>query len=151
MKKLKELFKYGIGGILTTVVNYIVYFGLGCVRVDYLVANTLAWAVAVIFSYWINRKVVFGSKGSWCREFVSFVATRILTLGAENLLLYLAVEQLKLGEFVSKIAVSVVTVLANYLICQRHIFKGTSEKAAEEREHAEGREVTEEREVRENG
>lgn len=126
MKKLKELFKYGIGGILTTVVNYIVYFGLGLVGVDYLLANTLAWAVAVIFSYWINRKVVFGSKGNWGREFMSFVTMRLLTLCVENLLLYLAMDQLKLGTLISKIAVSVVTILANYFICQKHIFKKTS-------------------------
>lgn len=126
MKKLKELFKYGIGGILTTVINYIVYFGLGLVGVDYLLANTLAWMVAVVFSYGINRKVVFASNGSWVREFISFVAMRFLTLCVENLLLFMAVDQLKLDEFISKIAVSVVTVLANYVICQRHIFKKTS-------------------------
>lgn len=127
-KKIKELFTYGIGGVLTTIVNYIVYFGLGFAKVDYLVANTLAWAVAVVFSYWVNRKVVFGSKGSWIREFISFAAMRLLTLGVENLLLYLAVERLELSEAVSKIVVSVVTVLANYVICQKHIFKKTKDE-----------------------
>ena len=53
--KLKELFLYGIGGVLTTVVNYLVYFGLDNWKINYLLANTLAWAAAVIFSYWINR------------------------------------------------------------------------------------------------
>ena len=123
LKKWKELFTYGIGGVLTTAVNYVVYFALGFMNMNYLLANTIAWAAAVVFSYWMNRKVVFGSKGDWRREFVSFAGMRLLTLGVENLLLYLAVDQLKLMNSVSKVGVSIVTVLANYVICQKHIFK----------------------------
>lgn len=122
-QRLRELFAYGIGGVLTTLVNYVIYFGLERLAVHYLLANTLAWAGAVVFSYWVNRKVVFGSGGSWKREFLDFTGLRLLTLGAENLLLYLAVEQLGLRTAVSKILVSVVTVLANYVICKKHIFK----------------------------
>lgn len=122
-EKIKELFTYGIGGLLTTLVNYLVYFGLCMGKMDYLLANTLAWAVAMIFSYIVNRKVVFGSRGAWLQEFLSFAGLRLLTLGMENLLLFLAVEQLGLSEGISKIAVSVVTVVSNYIICQRHIFR----------------------------
>ena len=132
--KWKELFTYGIGGVLTTLVNYLVYFGLGVLRVDYLLANTLAWAAAVIFSYWMNRTVVFGSKSSWWKEFISFAGLRLLTLGAENLLLYLAVEQLGLRTSVSKVAVSIVTVAANYVICQKHIFKKRTKEPAKQEE-----------------
>lgn len=121
-QKLKELFTYGIGGVLTTLVNYLIYFGLGFLRVDYLWANTLAWAGAVLFAFFINRKWVFASGGNWKKEFIAFTGMRFITLGVENLLLYLLVEQLSVPSGVSKILVSVVTVLANYVICQKHIF-----------------------------
>lgn len=122
-KKIKEIITYGIGGVLTTLVNYLVYFGLGMVKVDYLIANTLAWMAAVVFSYTVNRTVVFGSKGEWRKEFFSFAGLRLVTLAVENLMLYLAVERLELMTGPSKVAVSVITVLANYVICKKHIFK----------------------------
>lgn len=124
----RELLAYGVGGALTTLVNYIIYFGLQAVKTDYLLANALAWAGAVIFSYIINRSWVFNSKGSCTKEFLTFTGLRLVTLGAESLLLYLAVEQMGLLPSVSKIAVSIVTVVSNYVICQKHIFRKTKEK-----------------------
>lgn len=120
--KLKELFLYGIGGGLTTAVNYLVYFGLEIWKMNYLLANTLAWAAAVVFSYWINRKLVFESKRDWMGEFISFAGLRLVTLAAENLLLFLLIGQLHLSSPISKVAVSIVTVLGNYVICKKHIF-----------------------------
>lgn len=128
MKKLKELLIYSAGGVLTTIVNYMIYFGLRLFLVDYLWANTLAWAGAVLFSYAVNRKWVFGSRGSWVKEFSTFIGLRLITLGVENLLLYLLVEQLGLLTSVSKLSVSVITVLSNYVICQKHIFKVPKKK-----------------------
>lgn len=124
----RELLAYGVGGVLTTLVNYIIYFGLEAVKMDYLLANALAWAGAVIFSYIINRSWVFNSKGSCTKEFLTFAGLRLVTLGAESLLLYLAVEQLGLLSSVSKIVVSIVTVVGNYVICQKHIFRKTKNK-----------------------
>lgn len=121
-QKVRELFLYGIGGVVTTVVNYLVYFGLENVGLSYLAANTAAWAAAVAVSYCINRSIVFGSAGEWLSEFVSFAGLRLLTLAAENVLLYLLIGQLGLISSVSKIAVSIVTVLGNYVICKKHIF-----------------------------
>ncbi len=122
-EKVKELVLYGIGGVLTTVVNYLVYFGLEHSGVGYLSANTAAWGAAVAVSYCINRKMVFGSKGGWISEFVPFAGLRLLTLAAENVLLYLLIGQLHIGSSIAKIGVSVITVLGNYMICKKHIFK----------------------------
>lgn len=120
--QIKELFTYGIGGVLTTAVNYIVYFGLGLINLNYLLANTLAWAAAVIFSYVVNRNVVFGSQNNRLKEFFTFAGLRLVTLAVENLLLYLAIDRLGLSDAISKVAVSAVTVLANYGICKTCIF-----------------------------
>lgn len=125
-EKVRELVLYGIGGVLTTVVNYLVYFGLERSGMGYLSANTAAWGAAVAVSYCINRKMVFGSKGGWISEFIPFAGLRLLTLAAENVLLYLLIGQLQMGSSTAKIGVSVITVLGNYVICKKHIFKKAS-------------------------
>ncbi len=130
MKRYAQLIKYGITGVLTTGVNYTLYFALTAAAGKealggrfYLLANAAAWLGAVIFSYAVNRNLVFGSQKNIRQEFLQFAGLRLATLAVEELLLYLLVELLlgAAGLF-SKLAVSVITVIANYAACKCSIF-----------------------------
>lgn len=119
---VKHLITYAIGGVLTTAVNFVIYFSLCAAGMGYLTANTAAWAAAVIFSYFINRRFVFHSDGKRLSELLSFCSLRLLTLLAEDILLFLSISVLLLPSGISKLFVSIVTVLVNYLICRKKIF-----------------------------
>ena len=110
-------------GGMTTGVNYIIYIGLMALSVNYLMANTIAWLGAVTFAYFANREVVFHSKGDRKQEFLQFFSLRAATLVIENLLLLLLVDFIGAGSLVSKILVSVITVVLNYFACKYSIFK----------------------------
>ena len=60
------------------------------------------------------------------KEALSFFSMRLVTLLIENVLLYICIQQLLLHSLISKLAVSVITVLANYVLCKYAIF--TEEK-----------------------
>lgn len=49
MEKVKEFISYGIVGVMTTLVNYMVYFISLKIGIHWLISNSLAWMVAVIF------------------------------------------------------------------------------------------------------
>lgn len=125
MKKLQEsqIVRYIMTGGITTGVNYIIYIGLMALSVNYLMANTIAWLGAVTFAYFANREVVFHSKGDRKQEFLQFFSLRAATLVIENLLLLLLVDFIGAGSLVSKILVSVITVVLNYFACKYSIFK----------------------------
>lgn len=125
MKRLTEsqLVRYIMTGGMTTGVNYVIYVGLQAAAVGYLAANTLAWAGAVIFAYFANRSMVFRSRGDKRQEFLQFVSLRLVTLLIENLLLFILVDCVGIGSLISKITVSVMTVLLNYFACKYSIFK----------------------------
>ena len=54
-KKLKELFKYGIIGVLTTIINVIsYYFFVDILKINYIISTILSWLIAVIFAFWGN-------------------------------------------------------------------------------------------------
>lgn len=61
-QKYKDIIPYGIFGVLTTLVNVIVYWtsarllGLGVMP-----STVIAWILAVLFAYITNRKWVFHS------------------------------------------------------------------------------------------
>ena len=62
IEKHKELIKYLIIGVLTTVINYIVFVIATALKIDMHISNIIAWFVSVIFAYITNKLFVFESK-----------------------------------------------------------------------------------------
>ena len=122
----RETVTYLIFGVLTTAVNYIVYYGLRALSVHYLIANTLAWIAAVVFAFFTNKRYGFESRdytpGTLRREFFRFVAGRLLTLGIEQLFLLITVEWLGLNDRIMKLVISVIVVILNYVFSKLFIF-----------------------------
>lgn len=133
----KEVFSYLLFGVLTTVVNMIV-FKIFKDRMDVLIANIIAWVAAVIFAFVTNKLFVFESK-SWApkvlaKEIPSFTGARVLTLGIEELGLFVMINLLHLekvltipslvsGEMVIKLIIAVVVVILNYIFSKLIIFR----------------------------
>ena len=131
----KEVISYLFFGVLTTVVNFVI-FGL-CDSLNVLVANAIAWVGAVVFAFVTNKLFVFESK-SWkpnvlVKELPTFVGARLLTLGLEEAGLLVLIEWLHLdtvltlpfigGEMIIKIIISVAVVVLNYVFSKVLIFK----------------------------
>ena len=121
-KQIKELVLYGIVGVLTTLINYAVYFTLLQLHTSWLLANCIAWLVAVLFAFYTNKKVVFQSNNNTKQEAILFFSMRLLTLLIENVLLGLCIQLLQLTPLIAKVIVSIVVVIANYGFCKSKIF-----------------------------
>lgn len=119
----KEMMSYIIVGGLTTFVNYLAYYILLAVHCHWIIANSVSWFVAVIFAFYTNKKYVFKSTKSVKDEIISFFIMRFATLIIENISLFLFIELLGYQQMLSKILVSVVTVVLNYILCKFKIFK----------------------------
>ena len=130
--KYKELILYGLWGAATTAVNFGVYFL--CTRllhIHLVVSNMLAWVAAVLFAFWANKCFVFESE-SWALrvalpEFFKFTGARFFSGLLETGLLLLCVKQLHFHDGVTKVAVSVLVVLLNYIFSKLFIFRGGNE------------------------
>lgn len=126
-RKRNELCRYIICGALTTFVNYLIYWILNPIC-HYLIANSVAWIAAVLFSFYGNRLYVFSSNGNAWKEAISFITMRFLTLLSENILLFLMIDGFRCHPLHSKIIVSLLTIIANYAICKQKIFHTKKEK-----------------------
>lgn len=134
-RKYRELIQYGFWGVMTTLVNYIVYFG--CTKlagIDYLISNVAAWCVAVIFAFLVNKVFVFQANAWDAKallwEFGSFVSARVLSGVMETGLLWLFVEQLHFSDAVIKIVAGVLVVIINYVFSKLIIFRKKDEAEA---------------------
>ena len=128
LQKHRELVSYVFWGVMTTAVNYTAYFLLRNILLVPLVAgNVTAWAVSVLFAYFVNKLFVFRSKDwAWrvaLRELWQMAASRLFTLGLETGILWLFVKKLLLNEFIVKLGANVVVVVANYVLSKFIIFK----------------------------
>lgn len=160
MKKIIELFRkhreaisYLFFGVLTTVVNFIAFWLLCLWMSDelYLVANAIAWAVAVVFAYITNKIFVFSSKSfafsTLIREIPEFVGARVFSFVIEELGLWFMVDILGFsqfhpeifgivisGQFIVKVILAVVVIVLNYFFSKFIIFhsKKSNVKCEEE-------------------
>ena len=142
LHKHRQLISYVFWGVMTTVVNYVTYFLLTeGLRVYYLTSNVIAWAVSVLFAYFVNKLYVFQSRDwAWqvaLRELWQMAASRLLTLGLETVILWFFVDTLHCGDAVIqltagisihgdaivKLAANVVVVVVNYVLSKFIIFK----------------------------
>lgn len=132
MKKLKELINYGIVGLMTTGINYAIFIALIDMKPSGLIfANTIAWIGAVLFAYFANKKYVFKTKGNKKVEISKFFGLRLVTLLIENGLLVMLVDNAGLNTLLSKILVSVATIIGNYVFCKYSVFKDNGPKDKE--------------------
>ena len=121
----KELMMYFIFGVLTTVVNFVVYLLFArFLNVNYLISNVLAWFFSVLFAYVTNRIWVFESKNSnILKEMSLFFGGRIFSGVVDTALMYLLICILAVGDVISKIIIQVIVVILNYVISKIIVFK----------------------------
>jgi putative flippase GtrA len=123
-----EKMSYLIFGALTTLINYAVYWAVAkTFEIDYKVATAVAWLLAVIFAFVTNKFFVFKSRDVKpdviLIEGVLFAAARFVSLLFEMGWMILAVEILKMDDFIAKIIAGVVVIAMNYFFSRLFIFK----------------------------
>lgn len=128
IKTHRALVAYMFFGILTTIVDYLVY--LPCynwLKLSATVSNMLAWAASVSFAFLTNKPFVFKSH-DWSAKIVwpelaRFVGTRFTTGAIETLLLLLTVDVFGWDGNVMKLAVSLLVVAFNYIGSKLLVFR----------------------------
>ena len=128
LDKYREPIVYLVFGVLTTVVNYLVY--LPCYNwlgLSATVSNVLAWVVAVAFAYLTNKPFVFKSKDWSARtvlpELIKFVGCRVGSGAMETVIILLTVDILGGNGNVWKLVTSVLVVVLNYIASKFLVFK----------------------------
>ncbi len=128
VRKHWDILAYLFFGVLTTVVNYVVY--LPCYNLLGLsaaVSNAIAWVAAVAFAYLTNKPFVFKSH-DWSLqtvipELTKFVGCRLGSGFAETAILFVAVDLLSWNGNLWKLVTSVLVVILNYAASKLLVFR----------------------------
>lgn len=128
--KYEEMISYLIVGVLNTLVSWAAWFLCAYTILDAKIVwhnfllSLISWVVGVIFGYFMNRKYVFKSKEpNMLREFLQFSGGRVSTWVLDEVMMILMVNVLTINEAFSKIFVSVLVMIGNYIISKFFVFK----------------------------
>ncbi len=126
--KYWDILTYLFFGVLSTVVNYVVYLpAFYMLGLSAAVSNVIAWTVAVAFAFLTNKPFVFKSH-DWSRKTVlpelsKFVGCRVASGVAETVILLVTVDLLGWSGAFWKLVTSVLVVVANYFGSKFLVFK----------------------------
>lgn len=126
--KYWDILIYLVFGVLSTVVNYVVYIPAHYILgFSAAASNMIAWVVAVAFAFLTNKPFVFKSH-DWSMktlipELSKFVGCRIASGVGETLILLVTVDLLGWSGAVWKLITSVLVVVANYFGSKFLVFK----------------------------
>lgn len=128
LRRYYDILAYLVFGVLTTVVNFLVYFPCyNLLGLPAVVSNMIAWVAAVAFAYLTNKPFVFRSN-DWSAETVipelmKFVGCRVASGAAESGIIWLTVDILMWNGNIWKIVTSVLVVVLNYVGSKLIVFR----------------------------
>ena len=126
-----EQLMYLVFGVLTTAVNMVVFYLLDqYTGMYYLLSNTIAWFLSVLFAFFTNKTWVFQSKYTtfrdFSREMASFFFFRGISYIMDTAIMFVGISMLHGPNMVVKIIDQFVIILANYIF-SKWIFNKSTE------------------------
>lgn len=123
--KFREFSSYLLFGMLTTLVNIIVFYVFDDLfSLNYLISNVIAWFISVLFAYFTNRRYVFkGHKVNTLKTMFIFFFSRLSTLAIDIFLMFFMVEMLNVEAIHAKVFIQLVVMTLNYLFSKFFVFR----------------------------
>lgn len=131
-KQVLESIRYFVMGVLTTLVNYVVYHALDLLLqkqsvssfFSYKISYGVAFFLAVVFAYYGNKFFVFQKREKkGIKEFLSFFSLRVFSGIASFFLLVFFVDILHFSHGLGWLCSSVINLVGNYFASKFLIFK----------------------------
>lgn len=123
----KETMLYAVFGVLTSVLNVVMFKLLLMTSLSYKIANLITLIVVKITAYICNKNIVFKSKCANMIELLKEIGRFIIARGATMLIDYfgliIMVDLINLPKVPSKIFITVFVIVINYVIGKKHVFK----------------------------
>lgn len=121
---VNKFVKFGLVGVLNTLINWIIFALLNFIGVYYIVANVIAYVIATANSYIWNSKWVFEYNGKNKKETTAkFVILNLIGLGLNTGILYLLVDMVGFNKLIALVITTGIVMIINYIVNKLWVFK----------------------------
>lgn len=135
LKKHAEKIRYLLVGGFNTALDFVLLFVFVFLGIDKIPANYLSTGIAMLFSFFANKSFTFkDTSQKKKRQFILFIVVTVIGMWAIQPLVILGVTHLlypyisndAVSLFVAKVIATGVTLVWNYFLYSRVVFKKTS-------------------------
>lgn len=131
MEKLKKLMqqavKFGLVGVLNTLIDYIVYsllLFIPFVREHYVIAQVAGYCAGLGNSLYFNRRWTFAQKERVSKaQFLIFLVVNLAALGVSTAVLVMTQEWIGLGPYLGKIVATAFSMTVNFIGNKLMVFR----------------------------
>lgn len=132
MKNKSQLIRFGLIGVINTVLDFGLLFILKSIGLMVTTANIFSTSIAFVFSFFANKKYTFRSSGTnIVREMILFVAVTLFGLWVlQTGVIWLVLPHLskllrssEMGLLVTKLIATAVSMTWNYILYDKLVFK----------------------------
>lgn len=129
--KYRHLIMYATFGVLTTSVNFLIYYMCyNIIGVSNVISTVVAWIFSVAFAFVTNKLWVFGSKSfdkkTFTHEISAFFGARFATGILDVVVMYAVVDVLCWNPAVWKLINNIIVIVLNYVASKLVIFRRVS-------------------------
>ncbi|WP_139653433.1 GtrA family protein [Raoultibacter phocaeensis] len=125
---IAQIMKFGVVGAIAFVIDYgLLVFLTEVFGIEYLISATISFTVSVVFNYLASMRYVFAHKEglSRRREFALFVILSVIGLLINNVCLWLGVDVFGIDYRISKIVVTAIVMVWNFVTRKLFLDAGT--------------------------
>lgn len=137
LKKHADKLRFGLVGIANTTLDFVLLFVFVGFGIDKIVANYISTSIAFVFSFFVNKSFTFKSKGgNALKQFLIFLVITMVGMWIIQPLVITGVSWLLVGVgwnegfvlFVAKLVATVASLIWNYMLYSRLVFKKKEEQ-----------------------
>lgn len=117
MKLIKQIIKFGIVGVIATIIDYVVLYGLTeFLGIHYLISSTISFIVSLIFNYILSIYWVFDvRKKQTIKEVLIFVILSVFGLIINELIMYIGASIFDIYYMLCKLLATIIVMIYNFI------------------------------------
>ena len=119
---MEKFLKFGVVGIINTLITIGFYTLFVYLGMNYIIANILSYFIGMLNSFIWNKKWVFQVQSGNISTFVKFVIVNLVTLSFNTLCLFILVNQLHLHTSVAQILSTGAGLVINFVLNKKWTF-----------------------------
>lgn len=122
-REISKFIKFGIVGILNTLINWTIFAILNFLGMYYIISNIIAYVIATINSYIWNSKWVFKYRGEDKKETTGkFILLNLFGLSLNTVILYLFVDLMRFNKLIALVITTIIVMIINYILNKVWVF-----------------------------
>ncbi len=114
---LLQIIKFGLVGIINTLVSYGVTVFCLFIGIELLICNAIAFIISTACAFFLNYLFVFKSHICWWKGLIkSYCSYAFTGIGLNSVLLYVLTDLFTVSEYLAPLLVLIVTIPTNFLL-----------------------------------